>query len=308
MRTLAAWLSAAGHQVQVLCGGTFPDHPAPHLEDELRRMDVAGAGRYQKGSRALVHFQDSGAKIQLVCTGWEDTPSQTDERALSAHAQRLMRDFRPEVTLISGGNRALKDGARLARQAGSKVLYALWDAENLSRPDLEHANAVLAGGPELAEFYRATLGIQASGYPPPLFQDSVIPDSAGDGLGLLGYENETLMDLAVEAHAKGARVLVPNHASVEGVPFEFPGLIRTPKDLWGQCKTVLIGKLQSRYRAEAIVAGVACLDSETGIEPHFDSALLQPILDRQTAIKNTFFDPEKQRDAYVRFVVTLGHR
>lgn len=176
LRTLAHWMADAGHEVTMLSGGTFR---APNdLGEELRPFGIVGAGRYRSGSRSLVTFNDGSVKTLFVCTmATEDKVEATDIRTYVSHGQRLVRDLRPQLVVYMGGERGVREVARLARNSSSRILGTAWEFGWESREAFESAHQVVCGSQFLSNHYRARIGLQSLGYPPPVPFNAVVPSA-----------------------------------------------------------------------------------------------------------------------------------
>ncbi len=165
-------MAEAGHDVTMLSGGIFR-HPVD-LGDHLRPFGVVGSGRYRSGSRSLVMFNDRGVKVNFVCTmAHEDLVEATDVRTFVSHGQRLVRDFRPQLTVHMGAQRGVTEVVRLARNSSSRVLATAWEFGWETRQAFELAHQVVCSTKFLANHYQQRIGLKSVGFPPPTSSDSI---------------------------------------------------------------------------------------------------------------------------------------
>lgn len=303
-RQFGKWLAEAGHDVSCLCGGTFPHLIEANLEFELRLLSVIGAGRYQVGSRSLVMFKDGAIRGSLVCTSWTAANDVTDRRTLVNHGQRIIRDLRPQLVVVSGHSPALQEIIRMVHGARIPVLTMLW-TDHLPPADyLKMASRVIAAGPKLGEQISKGGGPKLLAFPPPVVGGFAL--SEGTDVVLL-RPTEAMVDIAEQLLGGNIAVKVAGERAVAGAPFTFIPNYRSAADFLDQAKVVVDSEWSAVLEAECEARGVGyvvCGDPETTISS-IKERLSQSVDQSEVDRLSRTYDAGIQSAAYVRLAESL---
>jgi len=303
-RRFGKWLAQAGHEVTVLCGGTFPHQVDANLEFELRLLSVIGAGRFQVGSRSLVMFKDGEIRGNLVCTSWTAADDVTDRRTLANHGQRIIRDLRPQLVVVSGHSPSLQEIVRVVHGSKIPILLMLWNENLPPMTYLKMATRVLAAGPKLGDRIAKSGGQKLLAFPPPVV-GGFLP-SEGKEIVLV-RPSEQMVDIAERFLAKGHQVRVAGERLVPGAPFAFTPSYRSAADFLDHARVVVDSEWSAVLEAECdarSVGYVVCEDQDTA-ESAIQTFLAQSADDEHTERLARTYDAEIQSAAYIRLAESL---
>jgi len=175
MRTICEFLASEGWRVHVL--GNTATEGATRL-DAGTWLHACGLepelGPGPQGSRTL-RFQDRGVHYVLLDVGSvnvSDAPQRPGD-AFDQLFEELFAALRPDIFLTYGGWIAELDRRRRAREAGSRVVFAIHNEVYMVPAAFTHVDATLSPSPFLSDRYRSTLGVETTPLPPPIAAEEV---------------------------------------------------------------------------------------------------------------------------------------
>lgn len=251
---MAAWLAAAGHEVQALTAAEFSHGVTPDLPAHLAKVGLSTPERYQPKSRILARYLHQGVDVQFLCAAGTDV---TDLRAYTSHVQRIVREFRPQLTVCHGHLAGLSEALRLSRQAGSRNIVCLYQCGNEHRSHFAHVDRVTTCSRFLHQWYRANHGLRSAILPPAIDVDEAFSTDGPRNALLFVQPRAEFVSPLIES-------LTDQHPLIP-VAVVHPGDFDHPRDFWGQAKVVALPERQEafgRLAVEASINGVVSLAAD----------------------------------------------
>lgn len=283
-------LSGAGHEVVALCASGFEGLQTVDLPAHLGDMGVTSPGRFMVGSRNLARYTWRGVDVNFLCTttakGQDPVPA--DVGAYNAHVHRLIREYRPQVTVCYGMHRSTHEAMRLAKKAGARSVFTLYNFGYEKRSYFEHVDRVLSDSAFLAMYYQQAIGLRSFVLSGPFDPTEVIFESGErsklvfvnpaphKGAGLAS----TLFDMLCARRPDIRVQVVSSFASAETFRamvapetaewIEFTGPFTDPRDYLGSAKFLIVPSLAEalgRVCIEAMMNGIPCIGVNHGGVP-----------------------------------------
>ncbi len=283
-------LSEAGHEVVALCASGFEGLQTVDLAAHLGEHGVTSPGRFMVGSRNLARYTWKGVDVNFLCTStakFQD-PNPADVGAFHAHVHRLIREHRPQIAVCYGLHRSTHEAMRLARKAGARSIYNLYNFGYEKRQYFEHVDRVLIDSAFLAMYYQHTIGLRSFVLSGPFEPEDILFDegprdrlvfvnpSPRKGSALVA----TLADMLRERRPDIKLLLICSFGSAEEFTakvrpetaawLEFAGPFLQPKDYLRSARILIVPSLAEalgRVCIEAMMNGIPSIGVDHGGVP-----------------------------------------
>lgn len=283
-RTKAAWLAEAGHSVRALCAAGFEGSEVADLPAHASSLGIPNPERFLAKSKVLMNYDWRGVNVGLLCTSTAkgERPEDGDVRAFTTHVQRILREHRPQLTIVYGGHRALHESMALAKKAGSRTAFALYNFGYEKRLFFQHVDRVTSNSKFMENWYRQAIGLRTYPlYSPVEPQACIAEEGPKDGLLFVNPLPQkgralvaTLCAMLAETHPKipvvvagglGSEFQQRVHGNVRNI-----GPYDSPVEAFSHAKALLVPSLAEafgRVAVEAVLNGIPVIGSDMGGVP-----------------------------------------
>jgi glycosyltransferase involved in cell wall biosynthesis len=176
MRTICELLALGGWRVQVLGTTATEGDVRLDAQDWLRSCGIEPEIDAGPQSSRVFRFRDREVDYVLLDVGTVDA-AEAEQRAGDAFDQLFEQHFaavQPDIFLTYGGWLPELERRRRAREAGSRVVFAIHNEAYVCPPAFANIDAAFSPSHFLAERCRSALGVEVTVLPLPISGDEVI--------------------------------------------------------------------------------------------------------------------------------------
>lgn len=294
LRTIAAWLIDAGHEVRVLTTARFEAPVMFTIEEHLQQQGAAIPPAPARKDRPVVEYMVGRVPATLLLTRHRDEarPDRREAAQYSRLFKELLEGFAPDQLIACNAHPMIFEAMAAARSRGVTTAYAVRGFGYYEPRFFEHVDHAFTCSQFLTDHYRAKVGLISTPIEPPIDWSTVVAAEESRAFATFVHPapHKGLMLFARLADMLGSRrpdipILVVQSGHSGGALNNIPGIdfgryphimaapaVPTPADYFALTRVLMVPSVWEepfgRVAAEAMINGIPPLVSERGSLPH----------------------------------------
>jgi glycosyltransferase involved in cell wall biosynthesis len=296
LRTIAQWLSEAGHDCEVVTTARVETPGAFDVQAFLRRQGVdarTAAGHGKGGARPVARYRLGDVQVSLLMTRHHDEarPDRGEATQYVDLVERRVAERRPDLVLACNAHPMIGECLARARRRGAITAFTVRSYGYEDRRFFADVDHVLTCSRFLSEAYRRRIGLVSTPIEPPIDWSTVVAPEEDrafvtfvhpaphKGLylfarlaAMLGARRPDIPILIVQSGASAGALNGLTGLDFSGQPQIMAApAVATPAEYFALTRLLLVPSVWDepfgRVAAEAMINGIPALVSDRGALP-----------------------------------------